>query len=76
MEIEARDYGCGSYLPASVCPVGIEDGPDCRDVPVGAFCEYDPGQGCSGDYNNDLDNCGGFDWYFKISANPVPPGGN
>jgi len=52
---------CGTLVAASVCPLGAADGPTCDAVPVGSFCEGD-GE-CS--TNPNLDNCGGFDWYFK-----------
>jgi len=58
-----RHYGCGTYVVASVCPIGNANGPTCDKVPVGSFCEAD-GE-CSTD--NTIDNCASFDWYFKFS---------
>lgn len=55
---------CGSYKPATFCPVGTDnpDGPKCSRVPPGSFCEAD-GE-CGTDAG--LDNCGGADWYLRV----------
>lgn len=56
-------YGCGTYVAASICPIGATDGPNCDKVPAGSFCEGD-GE-C---FTSDVNNCGGFDWFYKWSA--------
>jgi hypothetical protein len=53
---------CGTYVPATLCPLGDVDGPPCDRVPAGSFCEADEAI-CDGD--DDLNNCGGFDWLLR-----------
>ena len=55
---------CGSYRPATFCPVGTDspDGPKCSRVPPGSFCESDGECGT----NAGLDNCGGADWFLRV----------
>jgi hypothetical protein len=58
-------YGCGTYALASFCPNTLNNsaGPNCDDVPAGAFCESDGECGLS-----TAANCGGqTTWYFKVS---------
>lgn len=52
---------CGTYEVAQIFPVGCVQGPNCDEVPPGAFCEGDGECGT----DDSLDNCNGTDWYFR-----------
>lgn len=57
------DCSSKSFEPADGCPVGQTGvGPDCDEVPVGSFCEFD--FGCS-QLDGSLDNCDIYDWYVR-----------
>lgn len=51
------------------CPFnGSSDGPACDQVQPGMFCEFDSTSNCGLD--NNLNNCGSFDWYMRTSGSP------
>jgi hypothetical protein len=55
---------CGKFVAVTFCPAGAVDAPDCGTTPpAGTFCEYDGG--CS-NLSIALNNCGDYDWYFKV----------
>jgi hypothetical protein len=60
-EVAGDCQGGARFIPATVCPVGDNDGPDCSNAEVGEFCED---TGCSG-LDTSLDNCGVWDWYMR-----------
>lgn len=64
------DYGGDSlsefdFDEVENCPVGDYDGPSCDEVPPGSFCEYNTTDDISGGLDDNLDNCGVFDWYLR-----------
>lgn len=56
-----RTRPCGTYEVAEIFPVGCVQGPNCDEVPPGAFCEGDGECGT----DDGLNNCSGTDWYFR-----------
>ncbi|MDJ0654644.1 MAG: hypothetical protein QNJ40_10845 [Xanthomonadales bacterium] len=58
---------CGSFVAVAVCPAGnIDTAARCNLVTAGNFCEFDAAQGCTV-LSDALDNCGNYDWYFRIN---------
>jgi hypothetical protein len=56
--------GTGTFVVATTCPAGNNEGPSCDNAPPGTYCEYDPG-GAVDNLDSNLDNCGIYDWYFR-----------
>jgi hypothetical protein len=59
------DADSGTFVEATTCPAGNNDGAPCDEAPPGTFCEYDGFGTANLGLDGALDNCGSYDWYFR-----------